>query len=424
MANTFRIKRRITGLPGAPTTLLNAELSYNEVDDILYYGKGLASGVTAAAVIAIGGAGILAGYMSLAGSQTVTGNKTFSGSVLVPTVAGGDNSNNASNTTWVRGYAQPLNSNLTNIAAVATFGFVSQTAAGAYTTRSFTGTSGRIVVNNGDGVGGNPTVDLLASGVTAGTFTKITIDTYGRAIVGAMMGSADIIAALTYTPEDVSKKGVANGYAGLDGTGKVPVAQLPASVTGGMNYQGVWNASTNSPALVNGTGTKGYYYKVSVAGATTIDGNSNWTVGDVIAFDGTTWDKMEGGTPDVVSVAGRIGAVVLATTDISGLGTIATQNANAVNITGGTVASSTVSGDITGKAANVTGVVAVANGGSGVSTLTAGYVKSSGGSPFTSVSTIPNTDISGLGTMSTQSASAVNITGGTIDGVTFDGGTF
>jgi hypothetical protein len=424
MANTFRIKRRITGAPGAPTTLLNAELSYNEVDDILYYGKGLASGVTAAAVIAIGGAGILANYMSLAGAQTVTGNKTFNGNLLAPTVSGSDNSTNVSTTAWVRGYAQPLNSNLTNIAAVATFGFVSQTAAGAYTTRSFTGTAGRIGVTNGDGVIGNPTVDLLTSGVSAGTFTKITVDVYGRATVGAMLSSADIISALTWTPENITNKGAANGYASLDSGGKVPVAQLPASVSGGMNYQGVWNASTNSPALVNGTGTKGYYYKVSTAGNTVIDGNGNWTVGDMVAFNGTTWDKIEGGAPDVVSVAGRIGAVVLSNTDISGLGTLATQNASAVNITGGTVAGATVSGNITGNSANVTGIVTVPNGGSGVATLAAGYVKSSGASPFSSVSTIPSTDISGLGTMATQSAGAVNITGGTIDGVTLDGGTF
>lgn len=34
--------------------------------------------------------------------------------------------------------------------------------------------------------------------------------------------------ALGFTPEDTVKKGVANGYAGLDDTGKVPLAQLPA----------------------------------------------------------------------------------------------------------------------------------------------------------------------------------------------------
>ena len=45
-----------------------------------------------------------------------------------------------------------------------------------------------------------------------------------------------------------------------------------------------------------------------------------------------------------------------------------------------------------------------------------GYVKANGGSSITAASTIPNTDITGLGTMSTQDASSVTITGGTIDG--------
>ena len=38
MANTLRIKRRTSGGTGAPSSLANAELAYNEVDDVLYYG--------------------------------------------------------------------------------------------------------------------------------------------------------------------------------------------------------------------------------------------------------------------------------------------------------------------------------------------------------------------------------------------------
>jgi len=83
MANTIRIKRRASGNAGAPGSLENAELAYNEVDDVLYYGKGTGgAGGTATTVEAIGGAGA---YITLSGVQTVTGNKTFSGLVLVPT---------------------------------------------------------------------------------------------------------------------------------------------------------------------------------------------------------------------------------------------------------------------------------------------------------------------------------------------------
>jgi len=67
------------------------------------------------------------------------------------------------------------------------------------------------------------------------------------------------------------------------------------------------------------------------------------------------------------------------------------------------------------------GTVTVAQGGTGAVTLT-GYVKGNGTSAMTASATIPNTDITGLGTMSTQSASGVAITGGNIDG-TIIGGT-
>ena len=129
------------------------------------------------------------------------------------------------------------------------------------------------------------------------------------------LGTASILAA-----------GSANGVATLDGSGKVPVGQIPSAITGGLKYQGLWNASTNSPSLSTGTGTQGFMYKVSVAGSTALDGISTWNVGDELFFDGTAWEKLDGVASEVLSVAGRTGAVVLTTTDISGLGTAAAQN--------------------------------------------------------------------------------------------------
>jgi hypothetical protein len=64
---------------------------------------------------------------------------------------------------------------------------------------------------------------------------------------------------------------------------------------GALNYVGTWNANTNTPTLVSSVGTKGNYYQVSVAGTTNINGISLWGVGDVIAFNGTTWQRIEGG---------------------------------------------------------------------------------------------------------------------------------
>jgi hypothetical protein len=64
---------------------------------------------------------------------------------------------------------------------------------------------------------------------------------------------------------------------------------------GALNYKGTWNASTNTPTLASGVGAKGDYYQVSVAGSTALDGISNWGVGDVVAFNGATWQRIEGG---------------------------------------------------------------------------------------------------------------------------------
>lgn len=81
MAAPIRIKRRASGAAGAPAELLNAELAFNEVDDTLYYGKGTGGvGGTATAVIPIGGTGA---FVALTGNQTIGGSKTFSNAVTV-----------------------------------------------------------------------------------------------------------------------------------------------------------------------------------------------------------------------------------------------------------------------------------------------------------------------------------------------------
>jgi hypothetical protein len=107
------------------------------------------------------------------------------------------------------------------------------------------------------------------------------------------------------------------------------------SVTGGLSYQGTWNASTNSPALTSSVGTQNNYYIVGTSGSTNLNGITDWVVGDWLIFNGSVWQKID--TTDlVVSVAGRTGAVTLTTADVSGLGTMSTQNASSVAITGGT----------------------------------------------------------------------------------------
>lgn len=82
---------------------------------------------------------------------------------------------------------------------------------------------------------------------------------------------------------------------------------------GAVNYKGTWNASTNTPTLASGVGTKGDYYVVSVAGTTAIDGISNWGVGDWIVFNGSAWQRLEGGSSGNFVDLSATGAVSLPT---------------------------------------------------------------------------------------------------------------
>lgn len=108
--------------------------------------------------------------------------------------------------------------------------------------------------------------------------------------------------------------GSANGVATLDAGGKVPTSQIPQM--GDLNYQGTWNASTNTPTLTSSSGTKGFYYVVSVAGSTNLNGITDWKVGDWAVFNGSVWEKIDN-TDAVTSVNGFTGTVVLTTTDIA-----------------------------------------------------------------------------------------------------------
>ena len=99
------------------------------------------------------------------------------------------------------------------------------------------------------------------------------------------------------------------------------------------------------------------------------------------------------------------------------------QNPNVSTITVGVGLVNSMNGGTTGltPSAAATGAVTlggtlnVASGGTGANTLT-GYVKGAGTAPLTASATIPVGDVSGLGTMATQNASGVAITGGSVAG--------
>lgn len=173
---------------------------------------------------------------------------------------------------------------------------------------------------------------------------------------------------------------------------------------------------TTSRSLIikDGKGDANSYNITLDPGGYMIDGGSSYIIdssyGAVeIIFNGIEWNVIGALTENSIgnTVVGPVSS---------------TNNALAVwnGISGNTIKDSTASYDGTNLTLNGNVVyraggtdVPVADGGTGASTLT-GYVKGSGTSPLTASATIPNTDITGLGTMSTQDANAVAITGGTI----------
>lgn len=107
MPNTLRIKRRASGNAGAPASLANAELAYNEIDDTLYYGKGSGgAGGSATTIEAIAGAGAV---VTRASAQTISGAKDFT---AVPVVSGSlatsDNSTKVATTAFVKAQTYAL----------------------------------------------------------------------------------------------------------------------------------------------------------------------------------------------------------------------------------------------------------------------------------------------------------------------------
>jgi hypothetical protein len=97
----------------------------------------------------------------------------------------------------------------------------------------------------------------------------------------------------------VANLGVPNGLATLDSSGRIPYTQLPEDA---MEYQGDWNAQTNTPTLADGTGTKGDTYNVSVGGTQDLgSGDIVFFAGDRVIYNGSVWQRASGGNVLTVS---------------------------------------------------------------------------------------------------------------------------
>ena len=188
------------------------------------------------------------------------------------------------------------------------------------------------------------------------------------------------------------------------------------SAVGGLSYEGTWNASTNTPTLASGTGTNGYYYVVSTAGSTNLDGITDWQIGDWLIFNGTVWQKIDQSNL-VTSVNGQTGAVSLTTTNINeGTNLYYTDARARAAISAGTgISYDSATGVVTNASPDQT----VSLTGAGTTSISGTYPNFTITSADSTVGTV--TSVSGTGTVSGISLSGTvtssgNLTlGGTLD---------
>ena len=188
----------------------------------------------------------------------------------------------------------------------------------------------------GNGTSAMTAATTIPNTDVTGLGTMSTQNANAIAVTGGTMNGVTIS---DYVPN--TQKGVANGVATLDSGGQIPLSQIPP--LGDLNYQGTWNATTNTPTLTSSVGTKGYYYVVNVAGTTNLNGIIDWQVSDWAVFNGSAWQKIDN-TDLVTSVNGYTGAVNLTYTDVGAFpATSTTGTGNVVLATGATQAHPTIS---------------------------------------------------------------------------------